>query len=68
MPPQQKRPQPRPQQSMCVSIMNQRIRARLGAAIGMGMHVQIHHAAATLRKMIVVGIVNGKEASASQQC
>merc|ERR1719223_459238 len=54
--------------NMCANIMNQKMPALLHAVAGMEMRVQTHYAAVTLRKMIVVGIVNGKLASASQQC
>merc|ERR1719450_1208834 len=54
--------------NMCANIMNQKMLAHLHAAAGMEMHVLTHHAAVTPRKMIVVGIVNGKLVSASQQC
>jgi len=48
--------------------MKPKILALMHAAVGMEMRVQTHHAAATPRKVIAVGIVNGKLVSASQQC
>merc|ERR1712151_765122 len=65
----QNQPPPRPRTAVrCANIMNQKMLALLHAAAGMEMHVQTHHAAVTPRKMIVVGIVNGKLVSASLHC